>query len=953
MERVEKINALEDPFEKLTNEELKAKTTEFRKRLAAGASLDSILVEAFAVVREASWRVLQLRHFDVQLVGGMALHDGRLAEMATGEGKTLVALLPVYLNALSGRSAFVVTTNDYLARRDGEAMGQVHRFLGLTVGVVQAGLKEGPRKKAYDCDVTYLANQELGFDFLRDNLAMSLENVVQTRPYNFCVVDEADSILIDEARTPLIISRKGNGPTNKYVSAAQIASNLQEGKHYEVNKKDQKVDLTPAGYKFAEQIIGKQLFDLSDPWAFFIINALKAKELFLKDKEYIVSGGEVAIVDAFTGRVLTGRRFSDGLQQAIEAKEGLKVSSETQVVAKVTYQNLFRLFPKLSGMTGTAFTEAQEFFDVYQLKVLPIPTALPIARRDNSDAVFRTENGKLKALLKNILTTYENPRGARPMLIGTTSVEKSEELVQALKDLGIPASVLNARPENVERESEVVAQAGRLGAVTVATNMAGRGTDILLGGSAKGITKVLVKSLLSIQLGLTSFAFDELEDKEGEADETAAPGEVEESSGEDEEVAEIEEDPDVLALPSLSALARQLNVWLPQQPRRSTELNLKRAVVSCFDVLSEKGPGAGKLEIEDLVAQAADNAPLTTPSDVEDELTQAQTVRRLQAVALLRRTMNRLTKELDETVKVEREKVQRLGGLYVIGTTRHESRRIDNQLRGRAGRQGDPGSTRFFLSLEDDMFRIFGAEKMAGMLEQFRVAEDMPIESDLVMGALDKVQVQVEDYFRSTRQQVFKLDEVASYQRSAVYSQRRAFLTSSDDGMLETFSKYCMQTLDEIFAASLAPAGKNNSPALNCDKLVAKVVQFFPNLVISAREIEALPVRDAQRLLRTRLETAIAEKKELVDSSLSSWAFVAFFRYLALVQVDESWCKHLTRLDLLKEEMVLQSFTAERDVMEEYKERAMKLFSTLMDDVRRNTVYSLFIYKPSNNSPPN
>lgn len=354
--------------------------------------------------------------------------------MATGEGKTLVALLPTYLNALSGQSAFVVTTNDYLARRDGETMGQVYRFLGLTVGVVQSYQKEAERRKQYQCDITYVANQELGFDFLRDNLAMSTENIVLTRPYNFCVVDEADSILIDEARTPLIISRKGNGPTAKYISAAQISQNLFVGKHYEVNKKDQKVELTPAGFKFAEQIVGKGLYELNDPWAFYIINALKAKELFIKDSEYIVQNGQISIVDSFTGRVLEGRRFSDGLQQAIEAKEGLTVSGETQVVAKITYQNLFRLFPKLSGMTGTAFTEAQEFLETYKLKVLPIPTALPIARRDNPDAVFRTQNGKMKALLKNVLTTHEK---GKPVLIGTTSVEQSEEVTQALSDLGM------------------------------------------------------------------------------------------------------------------------------------------------------------------------------------------------------------------------------------------------------------------------------------------------------------------------------------------------------------------------------------------------------------------------------------------------------------------------------------------------------------------------------------
>lgn len=499
-EQVAEINALEEPYEKLSNDELRAKTGEFRKRLGKGETLDSLLVEAFAVAREAAWRVLNLRPFDVQLLGGMAIHEGRLAEMATGEGKTLACVLPVYLNALSGNSAFVVTTNDYLARRDGETMGQVYRFLGMTVGVVQSYQKEAERKEAYASDVTYVSNQELGFDFLRDNLAMSTENIVQQRPFNFCVVDEADSILIDEARTPLIISRKGSPPKQKILTGSSIANNLVKGTHYEVSEKDQKVDITKEGYKFCEALVGKSLFDLADPWAFFLLNAIKAKELFRKDKEYIVVDGKVQIIDAFSGRVLEGRRFSDGLQQALEAKEGLAVSAESQIVAKITYQNLFRLFPRLAGMTGTAFTEASEFSQTYNLKVLPIPLALPLARRDNDDAVFRTQNGKLKALLKNVLTTHEK---GRPVLIGTTSIQSSEEMLAALKDLGVEAAVLNARPENIEREAEIISQAGRLGAVTVATNMAGRGTDIILGGSAKGVAKVLAKQFMLVSLGLT------------------------------------------------------------------------------------------------------------------------------------------------------------------------------------------------------------------------------------------------------------------------------------------------------------------------------------------------------------------------------------------------------------------------------------------------------------------
>lgn len=922
---VEKINALEAEYENLSVENLQAKTEDFRRRLRNGASVDSLLVEAFAVVREASWRVLGLRHYDVQLIGGMALHDGRLAEMATGEGKTLVALLPAYLNALSGDSSFIVTTSDYLARRDGETMGQVFRYLGMSVGIIQSYQKEQQRKEAYECSITYVANQELGFDFLRDNLAMSNENVVQQRPFNFCVVDEADSILIDEARTPLIISRKSTGPTEKYITSAEIARNLNPNQHYEVKLKEQKVEMTNAGLKLAEQIVGKNLYDLQDPWAYYIINAIKAKELFNKDKEYIVKeDGTIGIIDSFSGRVLDGRRFTDGLQQSIEAKEKLRVSGETQVVAKVTYQNLFRLFPKLSGMTGTAFTEASEFFEVYQLKVLPIPTALPIARRDNPDAVFRTKEGKMKALLRNILGTHEK---GRPILIGTTSIESSEEMIQALRDLNITAALLNARPENVEREAEIVAQAGRIGAVTVATNMAGRGTDILLGGSAKGVAKVLAKYLLLAKLGeITEIS-------------TCSTGFSSEPSGDGAD--EIETDEDVLSLPKVEELSKMLNIWLPSSLSYKAELALKRAVISCMDLIAEtRGSssigvnnlvsGEARLIVDDLVAQAGDAAPT-----------------QVSAIRLLRKALILCEEEWKDIIKQEKEKVLRLGGLYVIGTSRHESRRIDNQLRGRAGRQGDPGASRFFLSLEDDIFRVFGADKMSALLESFRVADDMPIESDLVVQALDKVQTQVEEYSKATRQQVFALDEVTSAQRAAVYSQRRAFMVSSDEGMLETFRRFCVQTMTEIYEAGLlnpVKGGGGKGP-VNANKVVSKAKQFFPNIELTQAEIEACEPSKVLPLLLSRLDNAIVAKRKEVDT-LSTWAFVSFFRYLSMVQTDESWCKHLSRLELLKEEMVLQSFTAEKNVMDTYKERSNKLFETLMDNVRRNTVYSLFIYKP-------
>jgi len=479
---ITEINLLEEDIKPLSDEQLKAKTVEFKQRLSKGETLDDILPEAFAVVRESGRRVLGLRHFDVQLQGGIILHNGQIAEMKTGEGKTLVATLPSYLNALTGKGAHVITVNDYLARRDAEWMGQVHRFLGLSVGLIQSTMTPSERKKNYDCDITYVTNSEIGFDYLRDNMATSMSEVVQ-RPFNFCVIDEVDSILIDEARTPLIISGQVERPTEKYLQAAEISFTLKKDEHYEVNEKDRNVLLTDEGFAEAEnQLDVKDLFDPEDPWAHFIFNAIKAKELFLKDVNYIVRNDEVVIVDEFTGRVLPGRRWSDGLHQAIEAKERVEIQPETQTLATITYQNLFLLYPKLGGMTGTAKTEEVEFEKIYKREVTIIPTNQPRRREDLSDMVFKTESGKWRAIAKECAEMHEN---GRPVLVGTTSVEKSELLSRLLKEMEIPHELLNARPENVEREAEIIAQAGRSGAVTIATNMAGRGTDIILGGNSE------------------------------------------------------------------------------------------------------------------------------------------------------------------------------------------------------------------------------------------------------------------------------------------------------------------------------------------------------------------------------------------------------------------------------------------------------------------------------------
>jgi preprotein translocase subunit SecA len=491
------INLLEEEIQQLSDEALAGKTAEFKQRIEKGEALDDLLPEAFAVVREASKRVLGMRHFDVQLIGGMVLHDGQIAEMKTGEGKTLVATLPSYLNALSGKGAHVVTVNDYLARRDAEWMGQIHRFLGLSVGLIQQGMSPAERRHNYGCDITYGTNSEFGFDYLRDNMATAIEDVVQ-RPFNYCVIDEVDSILVDEARTPLIISGQVERPSEKYTRAAEVSRELNAEEHYEVDEKAHNVLLTDEGFIRAEELLGVQdLFDPKDPWAHYIFNAIKAKELFDKDVKYIVRNDEIIIVDEFTGRVMPGRRWSDGLHQAIEAKEHVEIQPETQTLASITYQNFFLLYPKLSGMTGTAKTEEAEFERIYKLEVTIIPTNRPAARRDLSDVVYKNEEAKWKAVAEECAEMHE---AGRPVLVGTTSVEKSEVLSALLSERGVPHNLLNAKPENVERESEIVAQAGRSGSVTIATNMAGRGTDIILGGNADYMARLKVREYLMPRL---------------------------------------------------------------------------------------------------------------------------------------------------------------------------------------------------------------------------------------------------------------------------------------------------------------------------------------------------------------------------------------------------------------------------------------------------------------------
>ena len=631
-ERVDAVNALEPQMLALSNEELCAKTAEFKSRAAAGTPLDDLLVEAFAVVREASKRVLGLRPFDVQLIGGMILHEGQIAEMKTGEGKTLVAVLPAYLNALAGKGVHVVTVNDYLARRDSEWVGQVHRFLGLEVGLVQQGLSEAIRRAAYAADVTYVTNSELGFDYLRDNLAAEPEDLVLRRdsPFTYCLIDEVDSILVDEARTPLIISGPAEQPSAKYIKAGKLATALAKDVHYTVDEKQRNVLLTEEGYEAAEDVL--QVPDLYDPreqWASYLTNAIKSKELFLKDVSYIVRSGEIVIVDEFTGRTMPGRRWSDGLHQAIEAKEGLEIQNESVTLASISYQNLFRGYPKLAGMSGTAVTEAAEFSSIYDLTVTVVPTNRSISRTDNPDVVFRSETGKWRAIVQEVVRMN---KAGRPVLVGTTSVEKSEIISGLLDETGVTYQVLNAKPENVERESEIVAQSGRRGAITIATNMAGRGTDILLGGNPEYMSRLKLREMLMPKVvNLMDVESDDAVKKA----QKARP----------------------LTAKSWAVSASLFPCDLSAEATKAAQDAVNAAVGAWGERQLDE------LDAEERLAFACEKAPTSDP------------------VALaLRAAFLKMEAEYKAVTEVEKKEVQALGGLHVVGTERHESRRIDNQV---------------------------------------------------------------------------------------------------------------------------------------------------------------------------------------------------------------------------------------------------------------------------------
>jgi len=799
---VQQINDLEPGISALSDEQLQAKTPELKQRFENTEPIEDLLPEAFAVVREAGKRILNMRHFDVQLIGGVVLHQGRIAEMKTGEGKTLVATLPAYLNAIQGKGVHVVTVNDYLARRDSEWMGRIYKFLGLTVGVIQHGLDDDQRRQSYGSDITYGTNNEFGFDYLRDNMKFDLTHCVQ-REHHYAIVDEVDSILIDEARTPLIISGPSEESTDKYYRIDKIVPKLRRDIDYQVDEKHRTATLTEEGIARSENLLGvDNLYEPSNMEILHHINqALKAHTLYKRDVEYVVKEGETIIVDEFTGRLMPGRRWSDGLHQAVEAKEGLRIQQENQTLATITFQNYFRMYKKLAGMTGTAETEAEEFLKIYKLDVVVIPTNRPMHRIEHPDIIYRTEREKFEAVVKEIKQCNEK---GQPALVGTITIDRSEKLSSMLKRSGVKHVVLNAKYH--EKEAEIVAQAGRKGAVTIATNMAGRGTDILLGGNAEFMARDLLR----------------------------------------------------------------------------------------------------KRELDPVAA---------TPQQWNEAIAQVKP-------------------QIDK----EHEEVVQLGGLHIIGTERHEARRIDNQLRGRSGRQGDPGSSRFYVSLEDDLMRIFAADRISGIMQRLGMDEGVPIESRFVSKQIENAQKRVEGQNFGYRKHVLEYDDVMNKQREAIYGLRRQLLEGEDQ------KEYLMGIADDIMAGLVVQHAPENShpDQWDLDGLHTAVLrQFGFDFRTEGIDATALGSKQLEETLIAKAHEHYDQKEGTIGPSLMRY----HERMLMLQIVDAQWKDHLLAMDHLKEGIGLRGY-GQRDPLVEYKKESYNLFEDLMGRIEEDTLRFLFLLQP-------
>ncbi|XRB03548.1 protein translocase subunit SecA [Pycnococcus provasolii] len=959
-ERVAAVGKLEPAIKALDDDALRAKTDELKARVAAGTSLDDVLVEAFAVAREASVRVLGLRPFDVQLMGGMILHEGQIAEMRTGEGKTLVAILPSYLNALAGKGVHVVTVNDYLARRDCEWVGQVLRYLGLSVGLIQSGNTNEQRRMAYASDVTYVTNSELGFDYLRDNLCTDSDDLVLRKEGNFfCVIDEVDSILVDEARTPLIISGEAEKPSSSYVKANKLAEALSRDVHYTVDEKQKSVLITDEGYEAAEEVLGvSDLYDPRTQWASYLLNALKAKELQERDVQYIVKGNEVVIVDEFTGRTMEGRRWSDGLHQAVEAKEGVEIQKESVTLASVSYQSFFLGYPRISGMTGTAATEMTEFENIYGLPVRVVPTNRDNSREDFPDVVFKTEKGKWNAVRTEVTRMHKK---GRPVLIGTTSVEQSEFLGDLLDEVGVPYQLLNAKPENVQRESEIVGQAGRAGQVTIATNMAGRGTDIILGGNAEVAARLKLRDRLIPKL-------NEMQGNSGGA--ATSGGDLPfEKKGKKAREAEATNANIVNALgngdrPFVATNPAVFPCEIPDELLKAVDEACVKAVSTWRE--AEEGGVLSMDVAEDRLALATEKAP-------SDDA----------GILALRKVFNQVEELYEEVTSTEKAEVLSLGGLHVIGTERHESRRIDNQLRGRGGRQGDKGSTRFFLSLEDKLFRIFGGDNIKNMMSMFALEEDVPIESGMLSSSLDSAQKKVETYYYDIRKSLFDYDQVLNIQRVKVYKDRRTALFSAEDELVRTMEGYAAGTVDDIVYANIDPSVPSSEWDL--EAIVGKFVQYCYVLDPTTAENDAdkalreefdvdVSVEDVAKLVASAQSGSrdpVAAAEAAIDAMRDYFArkTVAAYRYkrkfvenvedglmeqaerfFVLTQTDNLWKRHLEAMRFIQQAVGLRGY-AQRDPLTEYKLEGYELFQEMQAQVRRNVIYSVYQFKAKRIQP--
>ena len=865
----DKVLALEPEMQKLTDEQLQAKTTEFKARLEKGETLDDLLPEAFAVCREADWRVLGMKPYPVQIIGGIVLHRACIAEMQTGEGKTLVATMPVYLNALTGKGVHVVTVNDYLARRDSEWMGKVYRFLGLTVGLVVHGVEANDRKAAYAADVTYGTNNEFGFDYLRDNMVVYKANMVQ-RGHAYAIVDEVDSILIDEARTPLIISGKGEDSSVMYKRADDFAKTLKKSVivelddkvaaeeqvdgDYVVDEKRKTATLTESGVQKAEAFFHVENLADADNMSLrhYIDGAIKARGVMHRDIDYIVKEGEVIIVDEFTGRLMYGRRFNDGLHQAIEAKEGVTVAAESKTLATVTFQNYFRMYDKLAGMTGTASTEADEFSEIYGLYIVSIPTNKPRARKDLPDSVYKTVNGKYNAVIEQVAECHAK---GQPVLVGTVSVEKSEALSKLLKKKGIEHNVLNAKQH--EREAEIVAQAGKQGAVTIATNMAGRGTDIMLGGNVSYMAKAALRKELSRDLT--------------------------------KDLAQLKDEYE-----HAKARAKAAGTELPTPPEETIDAQLEHLMTECD----------GHAETEDA------------------------------AVLHARQRFEELCEEFEPEIKREAAAVREAGGLFIIGTERHESRRIDNQLRGRAGRQGDPGASRFFLSLEDDLMRIFGGERVQNLMDSLGLEEDVPIENKLITNTIESAQKKLEASNFAIRKQVLQYDDVMNQQREIIYKQRRMVLDGED--ISDKLHEMMRQSIDDACTNYL-----NGETADDWD--FAGLRRHFMNWLCLPSDFnytkdqlgDLTKEGIADELYKRGMDILTAKEKKYGSKTMRELERICLLR-----NVDSKWMDHIDNMDQLKQGMGLRGY-GQHDPVVEYRIEGFAMFDEMIASIREDAVHML------------